>query len=122
MRHAGRAHGRLHAGAGAVGYYAGLFESILPEHVLGDMTTEEIVNYTPYNRGDELVGTGPFRFAEWRAGEYIRVVRNDDYWRGSDTPRIDEIVWSFIPDSQYTAQRDEGRPVPLRAPRAHPCR
>jgi peptide/nickel transport system substrate-binding protein len=81
------------------GYYAGLFEAILPEHVLGSMTTEEIVNYTPYNRGDELVGTGPFRFSEWRAGEYIRVVRNEDYWRGPKYPAIDEIVWSFIPDS-----------------------
>jgi peptide/nickel transport system substrate-binding protein len=81
------------------GYYAGLFEAILPEHVLGSMTTEEIVDYTPYNRGDELVGTGPFRFSEWRAGEYIRVERNDDYWRGPDFPAIDEIVWSFIPDS-----------------------
>jgi len=81
------------------GYYAGLFEAILPEHVLGDMTTEEIVNYTPYNRGDELVGTGPFRFAEWRSGEYIRVVRNEEYWRGTEAPTIDEIVWSFIPDS-----------------------
>lgn len=84
---------------GPRGYYAGLFEAILPEHVLGGMTTEEVVNYTPYNRGDELVGTGPFRFAEWRSGEYIRVVRNDDYWRGAEHPAIDEIVWSFIPDS-----------------------
>ncbi len=84
---------------GPRGYYAGLFEAILPEHVLGGMTTQEIVDYTPYNRGDELVGTGPFRFAEWRAGEYIRVVRNEDYWRGPDRPAIDEIVWSFIPDS-----------------------
>lgn len=85
--------------SGPFGYYAGLFEAILPEHVLGNMSTEEIVNYTPYNRGDELVGTGPFRFAEWRSGEYIRVVRNEDYWRGDGAPGIDEIVWSFIPDS-----------------------
>ena len=79
-------------------YYAGLFEAILPEHILGGMTTEEIVNYTPYNRGAELVGTGPFRFAEWKSGEYIRVVRNEDYWRGPGKPAIDEIVWSFLPD------------------------
>lgn len=85
--------------AGMRGYYAGLFEAILPEHVLGGMTTEEIVNYVPYNRGDALVGTGPFRFAEWKSGEYIRVVRNDDYWRGREYPAIDEVVWSFIPDS-----------------------
>jgi peptide/nickel transport system substrate-binding protein len=84
---------------GVRGYYAGLFEAILPEHVLGGLSTEEIVNYTPYNRGDALVGTGPFRFVEWRSGEYIRVVRNEDYWRGPEYPAIDEIVWSFIPDS-----------------------
>ena len=82
-----------------LGYYAGLFEAILPEHVLGGMSTEEIITYVPYNRGDALVGTGAFRFAEWRSGEYIRVVRNDDYWRGPEYPAIDEIVWSFIPDS-----------------------
>ena len=84
---------------GVRGYYAGLFEAVLPEHVRGHMTTEQIINYVPYNRGDELVGTGPFKFVEWRAGEYIRAVRNDDYWRGSDYPRIDEVVWAFIPDS-----------------------
>jgi peptide/nickel transport system substrate-binding protein len=84
---------------GVYGYYAGLFEAVLPEHVLGGKTTEEIVNYVPYNRGSETIGTGPFKFSEWKAGEYIRVVRNDEYWRGPEYPRIDEIVWSFIPDS-----------------------
>lgn len=83
---------------GIRGYYAGIFEAILPEHVLGGMTTEEIVSFTPYNRGAAFVGTGPFRFAEWRSGEYIRVVRNDDYWRGPQYPAIDEIVWTFLPD------------------------
>ncbi len=103
---------------GPYAYYAGLFEAILPEHVLGGMTTEEIVNHTPYNRGPALVGTGPFRFAEWKAGEYIRVVRNDDYWRGPGYPRIDEVVWSFIPDTNtrlnalLAGRHDWGRILP----------
>ena len=84
---------------GLYGYYAGIFEAVLPEHVLGGLSTDEIVEYEPFNRGAETVGTGPFRFAEWQAGAYIRVVRNEDYWRGPDVPAIDEIVWSFIPDS-----------------------
>ena len=84
---------------GVYGYYAGLFEAVLPEHILGGKTVDEIVNYVPYNRGPEVIGTGPFKFVEWKSGEYIRVVRNDDYWRGEAYPRIDEIVWSFIPDS-----------------------
>ena len=84
---------------GVYGYYSGLFEALLPEHILGDMTPEEIVNHEPFNRGSTFVGTGPFRFAEWRAGEYIRVVKNDAYWRGPGYPRIDEIVWAFVPDA-----------------------
>ena len=84
---------------GLYGYYAGLFEAVLPEHVLGSLTTEEIVNHEPYNRGSAFVGTGPFRFAEWRSGEFIRVVRNDAYWRGQPYPRIEQIVYAFIPDS-----------------------
>ena len=84
---------------GVYGFYAGIFEAVLPEHVLGHMTTTEIINYEPYNRGSETIGTGPFKFVEWKSGEFIRVVRNDDYWRGDPYPEIDEVVWSFIPDA-----------------------
>lgn len=84
---------------GAYAYYAGLFEAILPEHVLGRLTTGQIVDYEPYNRGRETIGTGPFRFVEWKTGEYIRVAKNPDYWRGTAYPQIDEIVWAFIPDN-----------------------
>jgi peptide/nickel transport system substrate-binding protein len=84
---------------GQYAYYAGLFEAILPEHVFGAASAEQIVKHEGYNRGPRTIGTGPFKFAEWRAGEYIRVVRNDDYWRGREYPKIDEIVWSFIPDA-----------------------
>ena len=76
--------------------YAGLFEAILPEHLLGKLSTAEIVQNEQYNRSP--IGTGPFKFAEWKSGEYIRVVKNDNYWRGSDYPKVDEIVFSFIPD------------------------
>jgi peptide/nickel transport system substrate-binding protein len=109
---------------GEYAYYAGLFEAILPEHVLGRMTTDEIVNYEPYNRGAATVGTGPFKFAEWEAGEYIRVVRNDDYWRGKAYPGIDEIVWAFIPDANTrllalrSGRYDWGRIEPMQVPLA----
>lgn len=32
--------------------------------------------------GTRPVGTGPFRFVEWRRNEAIVLERNDDYWRG----------------------------------------
>ncbi len=84
---------------GEYAFYDGLFEAVLPAHILGAMTAEQIVKYEPFNRGSATVGTGPFRFAEWKAGEYIRVVRNDHYWRGAEYPKVDAIVWAFIPDA-----------------------
>jgi peptide/nickel transport system substrate-binding protein len=32
------------------------------------------------NRGEGLVGTGPFRFVEWKRGAELVLVRNADYW------------------------------------------
>ena len=97
--------------------YANLFEAILPEHLLGNLTTAEIVQNEQYNRSP--IGTGPYKFSEWKSGEYIRVVKNDNYWRGSDYPKMDEIVFSFIPDDNTrlnalkTGQYDIGEILPL---------
>ena len=97
--------------------YAGLFEAIMPEHLLGKLTTAEIVQNEKYNRSP--IGTGPFKFAEWKAGEYIRVVKNENYWRGTEYPKVDEIVFSFIPDDNTrlnalkTGKYDIGEILPL---------
>ena len=36
------------------------------------------------------VGTGPFMLDEYRAGQYIRLQRNPDYWKG--VPRMTQVV------------------------------
>ncbi|ELY4416441.1 peptide ABC transporter substrate-binding protein SapA [Cronobacter sakazakii] len=38
----------------------------------------------------EPVGTGPFRLGEYRAGQYIRLLRHDAYWRGK--PQMPQVV------------------------------
>jgi peptide/nickel transport system substrate-binding protein len=76
--------------------YNTLFEAILPAHLFGNMTPTEITNYEPYNRSP--IGTGPFMFAEWKSGEYIRVVKNPNYWRPG-YPKLDEIIFNFVPDN-----------------------
>jgi peptide/nickel transport system substrate-binding protein len=73
--------------------YNGLFEAILPKYMLEG---KDIVKYDGYNRSP--VGTGPFIFSEWKAGEYVRVKRNPNYWRGTQYPYADEVVFRFIPD------------------------
>ena len=42
------------------------------------------------------IGSGPFKFAEWKTGEYIKVVRNEDYWLVY--PNLDEIIYRPIPE------------------------
>src|SRR6056297_1773324 len=43
------------------------------------------------------VGTGPFRFAEWREGERVVLDRHDDYW--GEPARVGRIVSRGLPDA-----------------------
>jgi peptide/nickel transport system substrate-binding protein len=79
-------------------FYAGIFEAMLPKHILGNLSWKDIAKYEPFNRGPKFIGTGPFIFKEWKSGEYIRLVRNPNYWRGQQYPKLDEMVFQFIPD------------------------
>jgi peptide/nickel transport system substrate-binding protein len=49
------------------------------------------------------VGTGPFRFAEWRRGDSISFVRNADYW--GRRAELNEVTFKFIsePTAAYAA-------------------
>jgi peptide/nickel transport system substrate-binding protein len=42
------------------------------------------------------IGTGPFKFAEWRRGQYIHLVRNEHYWRPGQ-PGMDGIYFRLCP-------------------------
>lgn len=64
----------------------------------------------PYNT--KPVGTGPFKFKEWKRGEYIHLVRNDDYWR-SGLPYLKEIYYRFVPDAASRAMALESQQMHL---------
>ncbi|HEX3574999.1 MAG TPA: ABC transporter substrate-binding protein [Rhodopila sp.] len=44
------------------------------------------------------IGTGPFKFGQWERGEYVRLDRNDKYWKPG-LPYLNRIVARFIPDA-----------------------
>ena len=46
------------------------------------------------------VGTGPFKFAEFKRNESVKLVRNADYWK-TGKPLLDAIEWKVI-DSRST--------------------
>jgi peptide/nickel transport system substrate-binding protein len=45
------------------------------------------------------IGTGPFQFAEWQRGNFIRMTRYEKYWAPGE-PYLDEIIYHIVPDSQ----------------------
>lgn len=82
---------------------------ILPEHLLnGDALAREMkaqsvsdaaragfgMRDSAFNRAP--VGTGPFRFVEWRSDEFIKLARNDDYWERP--PEYAHYYFRVIPD------------------------
>ena len=57
---------------------------------------------TAVDAGTQLrapVGTGPFMFKTWTAGDRFEVVRNPNYW-GEVRGNLETIVFKFIPDEQ----------------------
>jgi peptide/nickel transport system substrate-binding protein len=43
------------------------------------------------------IGTGPFKFVEFRPNEVVRTARNPDYWKPG-RPYLDAIEWHIMPD------------------------
>jgi len=81
----------------------GSYESpMVPKHILEgqDLRSADIAN--------SPIGTGPFKFVEWKKGQYIRLDKNPDYWK-EGLPYLDRIVGRFIPDaSTRTAAMENG--------------
>jgi peptide/nickel transport system substrate-binding protein len=50
----------------------------------------------------EPVGTGPFRFKEWKRGTSVTVEKNPDYWQ-KGKPYLDRIIYRVIPDEAARA-------------------
>lgn len=44
------------------------------------------------------VGTGPFKFVEWKPNDSITVEKNEDYWQDG-LPKLDKVIFQSIPDN-----------------------
>lgn len=47
--------------------------------------------------GNNPVGAGAFMLDEWRRGEYLRLVKNPNYWE-ADRVKLDAVEWVYIPN------------------------
>lgn len=64
--------------------------AVLPMHLLEgkDIAASELAR--------NPVGTGPYKFVEWKTGERIVLTANPDYWEGK--PYIERYIYRIIPD------------------------
>ncbi|MEM7547976.1 MAG: ABC transporter substrate-binding protein [Pseudomonadota bacterium] len=81
---------------------SGYESPIVPKHLLEgqDPRSADLAN--------NPVGTGAYKFTEWKKGQYVRLDKNEDYWKPG-LPYIDRVVGRFIPDaSTRTAAMENG--------------
>jgi peptide/nickel transport system substrate-binding protein len=69
---------------------------VIPKHIL----TGKDLNTDEFNR--KPVGTGPYKFKEWIAGQKIVLEANERYFEGR--PNIDQYIYRIIPDSSTMFQ------------------
>jgi len=72
--------------------FSGYESPIIPKHLFAG---KDIKNHPLANKP---IGTGPFKFVEWKRGQYMRFDRNPDYW-SKGQPYFDRVVIQTIPDS-----------------------
>jgi ABC-type transport system substrate-binding protein len=89
-----------------------LFRDVLPKH---DVEGSDFVN----DWNDEAwVSGGPFIFDTWQKGEFIKLVRNDNYWKtsaetGQQLPFLDSVVFRFIPETASLINAFKAREVDI---------
>ncbi|OGR90161.1 MAG: hypothetical protein A2992_01385 [Elusimicrobia bacterium RIFCSPLOWO2_01_FULL_59_12] len=75
---------------------------MIPKHIFkdGDFNTH------PANRAP--IGTGPYRFKEWKTAQYIVLEPNPDYYEGP--PYLARYIYRIIPDQsvQFLEMRNQG--------------
>jgi peptide/nickel transport system substrate-binding protein len=76
--------------------WLGLFQWVLPEHVLRPVfEAEGSLDNAEFNRAPS-VANGPYILDEWSAGNFARFTKNENFVGG--VANIDTIVVTFVPD------------------------
>jgi peptide/nickel transport system substrate-binding protein len=79
--------------------YAPALESwgtaIHPKHLLENEVNSKSITKSPLARSP--IGTGPYKFFKWDAGEKVELLANPDYFEGQ--PYIHRVVYRVIPDT-----------------------
>lgn len=92
-----------------------LFEWVVPKHAVDGTDYCEDWNERMWP------AAGPFVFAEWQRGEFIKLVRNPNYWKvdpetGDSLPYLDEVSFRFIPETESIVREFGAREIDVIQP------
>ncbi|MGI8985673.1 MAG: peptide ABC transporter substrate-binding protein [Nocardioidaceae bacterium] len=73
--------------------YLELWKHVMPAH---EFESTAVTAEHPQARLP--LGTGPFVFTDFKAGDEIALERNPDYWRDPDLPYLDGITLKIVPE------------------------
>ncbi len=78
-----------------------------------------VASIVPENPGSDFgqkpIGTGPWKFVEWRHDDYLKFAKNPDYFDGA--PKTDSLLARIIPErSTATAEFEAGNVDVLNVP------
>lgn len=60
---------------------------------------EKKITDATYNLDRNPVGTGPFKFEEWLAGQHVKVVPNEEYWNQDALAKLESITFKAVVDA-----------------------
>jgi len=88
--------------------------SIFPK-LLAMPVTSIVPDNPPADFGQKPIGTGPWKFVEWRHDDYLRFAKNPDYFDGA--PKTDSLMARIVPEaSTATAEFQAGNVDVLNVP------
>ncbi len=92
-----------------------MFGTIIPKHAVegSDFVADWNESMWP--------SAGPFVFDQWQKGEFVRVVRNDNYFHtdpetGQQLPYLDSVIFRFIPETESIINAFRAREVDIIQP------
>jgi peptide/nickel transport system substrate-binding protein len=95
--------------------YELLFGTIIPKHAV------EGSDFVADWNDAMWPSAGPFILDTWAKGEFLTMVRNDNYWKtdeetGQQLPYLDQVTFRFIPETESILTAFRGREVDIIQP------
>lgn len=81
-------------------YFAYLNDFCYPEVMI--LVSPEVIEDGNFQNMKDVVGTGPYIYEEIVDGDYVKFIRNENYW--GEQPYYDEVIIKYIPESSARLQ------------------